>query len=279
MKSLIVLLVALPALQPTAGIAQTPVTENAARSYVASAFITGAAPAILSAAVEVGPGLRERLALPPHAGRDEVYRALIGMTEGRTIHVAAGAEELARDGRAPLVVEAGEDLRLLLQYDLRANNIAFVGLPRSATAGGSSAAPETKPVEVARAENAGTQPARLALRPILFEFDRATLSPGAQQMLGNELAQRLRLATAIRVTGHADPLGAPAYNLRLSRERAEAVRERLVALGIDPSRVDVAAAGSAAPAAACSSLADRGARIACLAPERRVELEVELPPL
>lgn len=109
--------------------AQQPVTENAARSYVASAFITGAAPAILSEHVRLAPALRTRLALPETATRDAVYRALIRMTEGRPIVVTRGPKDLAGLERAALTVEAGNDVRLAVQYDLRANDISFIGLP------------------------------------------------------------------------------------------------------------------------------------------------------
>lgn len=133
MKALLVLLAAM---LPASGFAQAePVTAHAARSYVASAFITGAAPAILSDSVQVGPALRRRLSLPEHASRDAIYRALVALTEGKPIHVAS-SKEPAGLGRAALLVEAGSEVRLLVQYDLRANNIAFVGLPdRNATAG------------------------------------------------------------------------------------------------------------------------------------------------
>jgi len=121
--------VALLALASGLAQAQQPVTENAARSYVASAFITGAAPAILSERVRLAPVLRTRLLLPETASRDAVYRALIRMTEGRPIVVTSGPKDLAGFERASLTVQAGNDVRLAVQYDLRANNISFVGLP------------------------------------------------------------------------------------------------------------------------------------------------------
>ena len=126
-KALVVLL---SALLPAASFAQAePVTAQAARSYVWSAFLTGAAPAILSEAVQVDPALRQRLSLPPHASRDAIYRALIALTEGRPIQVTVEPARPARLDRTALLVEAGKDVRLVVQYDLRSNNISFVGLP------------------------------------------------------------------------------------------------------------------------------------------------------
>jgi outer membrane protein OmpA-like peptidoglycan-associated protein len=63
---------------------------------------------------------------------------------------------------------------------------------------------------------------------VLFDFGRATLTDGARREIG-EVAARLRGTTgAVRVSGHSDGIGPPAYNLTLSRERAGAVRAELL---------------------------------------------------
>ncbi|MGI5167434.1 OmpA family protein [Spirillospora sp. CA-253888] len=62
---------------------------------------------------------------------------------------------------------------------------------------------------------------------VLFEFDKATLTDAARRRV-SELSSRLREAgRPVQVAGHSDSLGDPAYNLRLSKERAEAVRAEL----------------------------------------------------
>src|SRR5690242_15736324 len=74
--------------------AQNRPTELDARSYIASAFMTGVAQAILADDVALGPQLRERLALPPNAGRDRIYQAIFTLTEDKPISVRkASAEE------------------------------------------------------------------------------------------------------------------------------------------------------------------------------------------
>jgi hypothetical protein len=109
------------------------VTELDARSYVLSAFITGAAPAILSQNVGLSPELRARLQLPANASRDAIYAALIRLTESEEPKTIASAYQLP-DGatRSPdrpvLALDAG-DVHLLVQYDLKANNVSFVGVP------------------------------------------------------------------------------------------------------------------------------------------------------
>ncbi|MEO3785717.1 OmpA family protein [Actinocorallia sp. B10E7] len=65
---------------------------------------------------------------------------------------------------------------------------------------------------------------------VLFEFDSATLTPAAETHLAR-LAERLK-GNKVRIAGFTDSLGAPAYNLRLSRRRADAVKDELVRLGV-----------------------------------------------
>jgi len=72
----------------------------------------------------------------------------------------------------------------------------------------------------------------------LFAFDSAILLPGADGVLG-PLAARARSGhLLVTVTGYASPDGgSAAYNLALSRARAQAVRARLVALGLPPGQI------------------------------------------
>jgi outer membrane protein OmpA-like peptidoglycan-associated protein len=50
----------------------------------------------------------------------------------------------------------------------------------------------------------------------------------------------------VRIEGHADAPGTSRYNLDLSLKRAQAVKERLVALGVAPERLEVVASGESA---------------------------------
>jgi len=113
----------------------TPPTETQARYYVFGAFLTGAAADILSERVNLGPELQQRLAVPPDADYRRVYDALIALTESKPLRVRkATPEELsiyaapAKYGlKEPLFTLEAGDIRLLVQYDLQANNIPFVG--------------------------------------------------------------------------------------------------------------------------------------------------------
>ncbi|HYT47386.1 MAG TPA: hypothetical protein VEL04_03115 [Burkholderiales bacterium] len=110
-------------------------TEAQARDYVYGAFLTGAAADILSERVNLGPELQQRLAVSPRADYHRIYDALIALTEYQPLRVrkptpdevADYTSRVKRDYQGPLfTVEAG-DIRLLVQYDLPANNISFVG--------------------------------------------------------------------------------------------------------------------------------------------------------
>jgi outer membrane protein OmpA-like peptidoglycan-associated protein len=68
---------------------------------------------------------------------------------------------------------------------------------------------------------------------LLFPFDSSTLVPSADTIL-QPIAQRARAQhQLVSITGYASPDGGTsAYNLTLSAQRADAVRDRLIALGL-----------------------------------------------
>lgn len=139
-------------------------TEQQARSYVSSAFMTGAAPLILSEDANVSPALRQRLGLAPDANSRAVYQALVTLTGGKALQVRRATPEEVVMAQAPsapekpvFALEAG-DATLILQYDLERDNISFIGQP-GATA---VAAPVTAPAPPAPAEPAAPPPAAAA---------------------------------------------------------------------------------------------------------------------
>jgi OOP family OmpA-OmpF porin len=111
----------------------------------------------------------------------------------------------------------------------------------------------------------------------LFAFDRAVITPPGRQQLDAFVAELTDLEYGtIHVTGHADRIGADAYNVGLSRERAEAVKRYLAEQGIDAQKIEARGVGSSEPvtqAGACEGL-KRTSLIECLHPDRRVEVEV-----
>lgn len=111
----------------------------------------------------------------------------------------------------------------------------------------------------------------------LFAFGKATLLPKGKAKL-DEVARQLQGHSfdQILVTGHTDRLGKPALNQRLSMKRAEAVKAYLVSKKVDGSRIRVAGKGSAEPVTKADQCPGKGGPkvIACLQPDRRVEIQV-----
>lgn len=103
---------------------------------------------------------------------------------------------------------------------------------------------------------------------LLFDSGSAELSPRAEPRLIG-LAETLvrHPNTQIEVQGHSDSTGPPDLNARLSKQRAEAVREFLMANGLDGARIRTAGFGAARPVASNASAEGRRAN-------RRVEVEL-----
>jgi OOP family OmpA-OmpF porin len=116
----------------------------------------------------------------------------------------------------------------------------------------------------------------------MFAFDKAELTPVGQSRIEN-MIEGMRQAgvtglTSLTIIGHTDPLGSPDYNLRLSQERATAVRNYLVGRGIPAYIITTEGRGESQlkiTEAGCQARGQgvpRSALIACLAPNRRVEV-------
>jgi outer membrane protein OmpA-like peptidoglycan-associated protein len=108
----------------------------------------------------------------------------------------------------------------------------------------------------------------VSLSDVLFDFDRATLTPGAREKL-SKLAGILIAypgSYRIEVEGHADSVGSDAYNESLSRGRAQSVATYVIQAGIPSNRIGaVAGLGETRPVASNDSAAGRQQN-------RRVEL-------
>lgn len=85
-----------------------------------------------------------------------------------------------------------------------------------------------------------------AARPyeVYFEFDRATLTPDARQVV-QQAAQNAQQgnATSIVATGHTDTVGTDSYNLALSKRRAAAVKTELIKDGISGNEISTNGVG------------------------------------
>ena len=113
----------------------------------------------------------------------------------------------------------------------------------------------------------------------LFDFDKSTVKPAGKQAL-DKFAADLRGANfdVITVTGHTDRIGSHAYNMKLSTRRAEAVKTYLVeSAGIPAGKIEARGVDGANPVTKpgeCKGKKATKKLIACLGPDRRVEVEV-----
>lgn len=101
-----------------------------------------------------------------------------------------------------------------------------------------------------------------------FEFNSTIIDDSSSDYL-NELTTILfdNQKLSLSLTGHTDNIGSPKYNLRLSRERAQVVKDYLVEKGIDPERISVDGKGIEEPLNDNSTEENRAAN-------RRVELKI-----
>jgi outer membrane protein OmpA-like peptidoglycan-associated protein len=88
------------------------------------------------------------------------------------------------------------------------------------------------------------------LRNIYFDFDKATFQQESYNEL-NKLERMMQQNPMMRVeiAGHTDNIGTAAYNLALSKRRAEAVKDFLTKKGIDARRITAVGYGKSRPLA------------------------------
>jgi len=105
-------------------------------------------------------------------------------------------------------------------------------------------------------------------KSIRFDFDKATIKPEYRDILNRIAGIMMTLkGYTIAVYGYTDDIGTPAYNLQLSRRRAEAVRDFLVQTGIPATIMSTKGFGKADPRVPGDSEQARAAN-------RRVEIGI-----
>jgi OOP family OmpA-OmpF porin len=91
--------------------------------------------------------------------------------------------------------------------------------------------PEPKPEPVAPAPT--PEPVRIILEDIHFDFDKATLTPVAKEILKKNVEViKAHPEIGLEIQGHTSAIGSEEYNRKLSVKRANAVKEYLLKEGI-----------------------------------------------
>jgi iron complex outermembrane receptor protein len=108
--------------------------------------------------------------------------------------------------------------------------------------GEAPAAPYTPPPVAAPAPPPAASVAHSYM--VFFDFNKSDLTPQAVAIVDQAAANAgPAKATELTVTGHTDTVGSDAYNMRLSRRRAESVAAELEKAGIKSSEIEIVAKG------------------------------------
>lgn len=108
----------------------------------------------------------------------------------------------------------------------------------------------------------------VTLTGVTFAFDSAQLTDSSDPILdGVASGLKQHPLLKVEIQGYTDSTGSVAYNMRLSRRRAQAVRDYLTGAGVDPSQLTARGYGPEHPVASNRTAAGR-------AQNRRVVLEV-----
>jgi outer membrane protein OmpA-like peptidoglycan-associated protein len=154
------------------------------------------------------------------------------------------AESAKSQARAAELARAGAELR--------AEQLARTNPPRAAKPAdlGSELARLKAQIRDLKAEQTERGWVLTLRSDVLFDSGSATLKPGARRAVDN-LAQFMERypEREIAIEGFTDSVGAHEANRRLSESRAAAVKNALVARGIEPSRIDARGYGPAFPVA------------------------------
>jgi peptidoglycan-associated lipoprotein len=92
----------------------------------------------------------------------------------------------------------------------------------------------------------------LSRKSIYFDYDRAVIRPDADPLI----SQHAKLLEAypkddLTLQGNCDERGSSEYNLALGQRRADAVREKLVLLGVPGARIETVSFGKEKPRGVC----------------------------
>jgi outer membrane protein OmpA-like peptidoglycan-associated protein len=197
------------------------------------------------------------------AGNDKRYQAC--QTQQAALTEKLTSLRLSEtDARQSLVT--ANSARYRLQTELAACSENLIQAKANFASMEVSAAPaKTETAAAASADSPKDSP--VSLQGVKFRYDSADLTDESRAIL-DRVAATLRKQTAhtqLEIAGHTDSQGDPAYNLRLSQQRAETVMKYLISRGVDARQLKARGYGGVQPIADNSTWAG-------LVSNRRVEL-------
>ena len=159
---------------------------------------------------------------------------------------------------------AGEEVAKLEPSDFVPGSPTSPASPPGAAGATPETTPSTPGKEIAKLEPSDFVPEPLVSAPaappasvgesgltdVFFDFDQYTIRPGdAVPVLEKnaELLKRTYKNSSVLIEGHCDERGSVEYNLELGKRRAQAVKNYLVDLGIEKSRIQIVSYGKEKP--------------------------------
>jgi len=111
------------------------------------------------------------------------------------------------------------------------------------------------------------------INDVLFDFNQYTLKPGAREKMAKVAGILLAYpGLKVQLEGHTDSVGSDDYNMKLSENRANTVREYLQSQGVPPGNLTAVGYGKTQPVASNDTAAGRQQN-------RRVEMVVSGDPI
>lgn len=86
-----------------------------------------------------------------------------------------------------------------------------------------------------------------AIKNLEFDFNKSTIRSTSYATLNRVAELLISKNLSLKLAGHTDSQGSDAYNMKLSKERAESVKAYLVSKGVNPSRVEATGYGESQP--------------------------------
>jgi len=114
---------------------------------------------------------------------------------------------------------------------------------------------------------------------INFPFNSTEIKPISYDKLDkldHDLKNMKWKNLSIILLGHSDRLGNQEYNQKLSEDRAYSIKNYLISRGFSRDKITIQGMGNLYPLTnqVCKDIANRPLLVSCLAPDRRVEIEV-----
>lgn len=163
---------------------------------------------------------------------------------GGGLGAGAGAATAAIAGGSAAVGAAiGGPVGAIIGYFVARGAFAEQGI------GSQAAGPASMTATLAEEEARLPQPAEPNVFLAYFGLDDTGLQANHARIVEQAAGRALQQGSPrISVTGHTDRAGPSAYNMQLSRMRAQHVRDALVSHGVAAARISVAARGETEPA-------------------------------